>query len=981
MVKNLEQRPIDHRKAVLKQMFLRGAHETELKSCVAQSASQLRLKGAKVRNPPKTSEQAAELFSGLPADALDIVRRWFSSKTNFVELPSIGEAIEQLAASTAAEASTARVKPAWRALLASFCHEPPLTEVENFLGPLTPPKNTKEASSTSSPRKEGNETSPTRSSPKKESQVSAASDPPKKRNEGNPSIARLRKTAEATLQPISDIAAEDRLTDIAPASVSSEEALRKCTSLLGAESLPEGTDVLMAVIFGLVAAARGDTDKEKIALAALSSEPFQLLEAEVKTLLDMVRPSGDIKTSSRLRTSVAKRYSEVPELDPETALALAKVTNQLPSGQFFAHVTGALVSGTLVELSPSEAKTLYKHSGDITAFPGPLTDKHHIEEIGLWRVEHRSTDKNTQFVVVRHEARVFDILPVPCPSSDPDSVRDWLQTQFRAREGSFPLFHLSDGPTVRIPNGSGDPTGFNFDKPLELYESLRAFQLSAGGRIVLGPLPPPTAKYDCAPPTIWLRRILKARDRSSGFPTFTKAQVNELAILLSEQDTEPLGASVTRGIERLANVVDLRGQIEHCVETLLTLPQVTAAIEEAKAELIKAFEQERYRETAEITWLQAERKSLYEQIEQANKELKQQEENLARIIKAAFERAREDGAKFLGEAAVFQALIGNSAQSPKVVGHETVRPEDRLGDIPDSRSLSTIAELEHSIGKVSLRTGLSRLRLKAAIAASYTCGAAGLIGARRGEFVTAIAEITSGAVYCQVSAGADIFSPADLMRRPCAVISQRTRLAMPLGEFLEGQAALKRSAVIDILGANRAPPEAFLPELIDAVTSKSASACIPWTDTAGTTRSVHFTAPVFFFLNFVSGESTFPLQDPLSRSVPLLPLDHPWGDEGPPETAVGIAPRTLTSEGGDLIRAKASGGYGREIEEPLAGCLIQLGLNPADSAALSEALLRAGRPNQTLDDLTGPAKRVVDELDATRVPVLSSLFRISRRDS
>jgi hypothetical protein len=116
---------------------------------------------------------------------------------------------------------------------------------------------------------------------------------------------------------------------------------------------------------------------------------------------------------------------------------------------------------------------------------------------------------------------------------------------------------------------------------------------------------------------------------------------------------------------------------------------------------------------------------------------------------------------------------------------------------------------------------------------------------------------------------------------------------MKFGDFLESQARLQRTSVIDILGANRAPLESYLPELMSAVTTQDLTSAIAWEDGEGNVRSIDFSGPVFLFLHLVSGDSTFPIPDPFSQSIPLIPLDFPWGDEESPDQSITAIPRNL----------------------------------------------------------------------------------------
>ena len=965
----------DNRKSLLKQMFASGAHPQELKACLKQMQSQLMLKGARIRNLPKGQQQAADLISELSAEALELVCNWFATKTTFGEVIPLSDTIAKLKDGDFSDTGGAPIITEWRSLLSHFCKNQSNTEIVGFLGPK-PTFRAKEGTPTGPSRAKTNaiDLPKDTSSTKKKLKESKTKSLRQKIDSG-PIIDRYGHLKEVLNQPQAFPNDESTKPDPIRGEPAADDTIRLWNDLLAEESLPPTHDLTTLVLYGLVAVAQDDKRKEKLARSALSSDPYRIPEVELTRLLNYAKLKVSIKPDLDSQIIIAKKLSEVGAIDPEKSFALAKVTKRLTTGQIFARVIGILSDGVLIEISPNEAKTIYKFSGDITALPSEISDKHNEEEIGLWRVRHATNDKRNQFVATAFEARAYDLVSLPYTSGEPDRVRIWLQTEFKPRVGSFPIFKLCDGPTLRIPNLSGTPAGFGFEKPLELYESIDAFQLSNGSSIVLGPLPHLSGVYDCSPPTIWLRRLLKAHSKSVDFPPFTKAQVSELGSFIKDQEIEPLAPNLHLGIERLANLADLRSAINDCIGSLLKLPEVNLAIEDAKSELIKAFESRQSEEKAAIERLQRERRSLSEQIYQTNKRLKQQTEDLADAVRSAFERARDDGADYLGQVAVFQALIGNVSVSDKNSRRKVAKDDYVPDSTPEPKPLKSIAELTHAIGTVALRRGISSTRLTTAICASKACGVACLLGSKRREFLSAIAEVTAGSIVCQVSVGADIFSSSDLMRRPCSVTTPQGKVAMKFGDFLESQARLQRTSVIDILGANRAPLESYLPELMSAVTTQDLTSAIAWEDGEGNVRSIDFSGPVFLFLHLVSGDSTFPIPDPFSQSIPLIPLDFPWGDEESPDQSITAIPRNLTQEAIESLNDDLEVNSATNPQYLLGHHLLKLGLANIEASTLAAALLKGGRSKQNLGNIDGLASKVIEELDASKEPRLFSILK------
>lgn len=846
--------------------------------------------------------KASSFFATLPDAAIEVVRGWFLEKAKFEGSPSLQEAIDYLRVQQTDGMGREAAKPYWRAILAAFCQEQS-ESLRDFL-----------------------------------------SNPPERQ--------KARGAELAGPAPLPALA-------IDPAN------LGQCLAVLKGEGSMNGP--LAALVFGLVAAGRGDQQGVNRAREAIAAGNLP----DSLALDDLLLAAGAhaIPMRSGLRLRTPKKLSDAGLIDPEEVLPLAIVKKYLLTGQFFAYVVGVMVSGELVMVTPDEAKLLYKYSGDITAFPKSLPANHYENEAGLWRVEHHNNDKNTQFIIKSHEARVYDVVDVPHASGDPDAVRAWLQTQFQARHGYFPIFQLADGVLVRMP-GDTDPAMSRFDRPLEMYESLEAYDLGQSRRIVLGALPASTGKYDCSPVSILLKRILvRAREASIDFPAFSNAQITALGEFLALEEVEPVGASLQRASQRLAQAANLREALQDSLGEIMAIKQVVEQVEEEKAKIVDRFVKERASEEAVLANLKEQQRQAIEATEAARKMARQQEGDLVRNIKTAFERARADGIRTLADVALFQGLLGSTtpptptreSPSPTLTASAATLATAEIGD-----PVTSSTELTNTIRRAARASRLSPQLLCSVLAAAKTCGAVGLWGGRRSSVASAISTIVSGGVYCQISAGADVFSPADLMRRPAAVISGNLRLAMSLGEFLEQQGSLGRACVVEVIGANRAPLEAYLPELLEAVSRDDGMLSIPWTDNEGKVRGGELLGPVLFLLGFVAGQSIFPLSEHLSRELPICTVDHEWGDEATDEGPLTMRPRHMPLDGWKSITPSLISAR----QERLSMALSRLGMAESEAADLAAVMLHGGRPGYTLEASAGFSRRLLDAL--AKSPVLAS---------
>jgi hypothetical protein len=718
-------------------------------------------------------------------------------------------------------------------------------------------------------------------------------------------------------------------------------------------------------MYGLVAAGRRDLKTVEAAKAVLfaSTEPESARLAEIVT---QAAKASDRARAVGLHLRAPITLAEAGKFDVEDFPVLAIVKSQLPNGRFFSRVLGVLVNGQLAMLSTSEAKDLYRETGDVTAFPGNLSANHYLDESALWRVTRKNTESKTQFVITSYHARVFDVVKVPHASNDRDGVRIWLQTQWNVKRGQFPLFELEDGLIVRLPGDWADPTTYKFENPLDSFETLNGYAVGRDrlGGVVLGPLPAPSGKYDCAPVATLVKRILRSHQSFSQFPAFTNAQIQALADFSAREEAEPIASSLPLASLRLSQISNLKTDLTDALGEIMLLPQVVNEVETEKAKLIEAFKAARIKEESTLERLREQQQQISNEIKASRKAARQKEVDLSLQLKAAFERAREDGLKTLAEVAVLQCLLGTTT-SGQASEPRTDPVSDELQRVDIGNPITTSLELSNALLRAANSSGLSQQMLISLVSGAQSCGAVGLSGNRRGTVARTLAAVISGSVYCQVSAGADIFSPADLLRRPAAVIGDGLRIAMPLGEFLEQQSALGRPSVVEILGANRAPLEAYLPEFLEAAIRNDGKLCVPWTDSHGRSRGGGLVGPTFFLLGFITGKSTFSLPVELSRSLPICALDHEWGDEEILDPPPKMPNRHLSLEGHRTISSPNT----TDPQKRLAYACSCLGLSDSDASTLSSVMLLSGRPGNTFEAPEGFAAKLQKALAQSSISI------------
>lgn len=865
-----------------------------------------------MRNEPAGPNKAAEFLANLPSEAMDVVRTWFSQKATFEGVIPLEDASQHLAALSPDEIAIDEAKLYWRSILCSFCKRESPEALEDFFA-----------------------------TPHIKVEVE---DPAPQVGDADPAI---------------------------PSSlVLSRERIDACISVFsaGTETEPAQGDPLAWLMYGLVAAGRKDLKAVEAAKSALCAGT----DPESARLAELVTEAAETPDRARavgLHLRAPITLADAGIFDVEESPVLAIIKSQLPNGRFFARVLGVLVNGRLAMLSTSEAKDLYRETGDVTAFPGNLSANHYLEESALWKVTRKNTESKTQFVITAHHGRVFDVVKIPHHSSDRDGVRIWLQTQSNVKRGHFPFFELEDGMIVRLPGDWTDPATYKFENPLDSFETLNGYALGRDrlGIVVLGPLPAPSGKYDCAPVATLIKRILRSHQNFSLFPAFTNAQIQALVDFSAREEAEPISSSLSLAGSRLSQISDLKNDLTDALGEIMLLPEVVKEVEAGKAKIIEDFKAARVKEESTLERLREQQQQTLNEIKANRKAARQKEVDLGLHLKAAFERAREDGLKTLADVAVLQCLLGttSSVQTPETP--ET--PSDNLGDqlerVDVGHPITTSLELSNALLRAANSSGLSRQMLISVISGAQSCGAVGLSGSRRGIVVRTLAAVMSGGVYCQVSAGADIFSPGDLLRRPAAVIGDGLRIAMPLGEFLEKQSALGRPSVVELLGANRAPLEAYLPEFLEATIRNDGKLCVPWTDSGGRPRGGMLVGPTFFLLGFISGKSTFSVPEELSRSLPLCALDHEWGDEEIFDSPPRMPNRHLSLEGYCAMSSPNS----TDPRKRLAYASSRLGLSDSDASTLASVMLLSGRSGNSVEASEGFAANLQKALAQSSITI------------
>jgi hypothetical protein len=579
--------------------------------------------------------------------------------------------------------------------------------------------------------------------------------------------------------------------------------------------------------------------------------------------------------------------------DKSSLTVIGTRTATLHTGQFFIHISGIVLDGAVVYLSPEDAKRAFPETGDATAFPNTIhVSASAADSLSLWRVEHRSPDKKSQYVITEFLSHVYKVFDVPHSSGEADLVREWIREVYKPASGVFPVFRLSDGPVIKFAGDVTHTANADFDSALHGYKAPPTLKWS-GGTIIIKQFPAPDFKYDCAPVRTTVKRLFRARAELSDLPVLTNRQITNLADAAANQDIATR-QSVQRVQAQLSELFAVREQLENLMEDILRLPTVQESIGLEKERLSSAIREEATAAKAELVRLASEKKQLQAEIENLKQARKRESAAVSRAVKQAFDQAGADGLKALASISLFKNILGLAANPPAAPGPAT----NFLEDAPEGHTIpaTTVSQAEPNWTRVSdqkqmstvfarwyWHNGLSTRMLQSAVAAAAATGVVALVGDRREQAAAALVSTIGGGTQCTVSVTGDMFGVSDLMNAPAVVADADCIRAIPLGDFISQRQEAGVVSVVRLRGVNRAPPESLLPELLEAAAPHSLGSAISWTAKNGSIRLVTVKSPLVFLVDFAHGRSVFPFMPPLAWEVPLIDTDAPWGDYGDPE--------------------------------------------------------------------------------------------------
>lgn len=647
----------------------------------------------------------------------------------------------------------------------------------------------------------------------------------------------------------------------------------------------------------------------------------------------------------------ASRQEILLESEDE-CLVLGQRANVLDNGTIFVHILAIYAGTSLIGLKNDLAAEFFPERGDAIAYRNALHVDEQVEgSLAVWRVVRKANSKSAHFTASAFDSIAYEIQDVPYGSGDPDNVRQWIKEVYRQRPHTFPIFHLRDGLYIKLPADTCDPRAGNFDSPLYGYKSLRCF-VWQGRLITVGQLPQPDLKYDCAPPRTVVKRLLSHPGARTAVPGLTNAQIAQIADAAGRASLGKLdAAAIGRAQRYLSECAADDALASEAVAEILQLPAVVHIIESARADAVRAAGELGDAARSELSKLAAEKKQLQADIEKARQSASKEAAAVAREVRQAFERAGADGMKTLASIALFKNILG------PIGGEGGSRPQSMPGQKQAALRMEGIAlpaavaakppaliasakDAKRIFSRWDVQRGISPQMLFTAMGACAAAGIVALCGSSSSELAAAMARCLSGGAHASISVSGDMFGLGDLLNASAAACVGGSSQALMLGDLVERCQVTGEPLVIRLKGANRMPPEAYLPDLLAACRSDDA---LSWSDRKGAARAVWLKSPVIFIAEFSHGRSVFPIVPPLCWDVPLIDTDAPWPDisSSVPEDAypdpAAIDPgffRAMQRPGEVLWRAPAAlPRNGRRLAERMVNACVAAGLPMREAAS------------------------------------------------
>ena len=230
---------------------------------------------------------------------------------------------------------------------------------------------------------------------------------------------------------------------------------------------------------------------------------------------------------------------------------------------------------------------------------------------------------------------------VPCRSSEHDTAwRILIKDQFNslgAGRNKDLLFLLRDGYVIGC-SGKDLSKDEGFESGLPCWRSLEALQFE-GRRVVPGPLPPPSSKYECEILGSSLKKVFANMRPGPDKPT--KAQLRKLQELLASGEAA-LNADRADRLRATRFIDEQDDAMSALLEEVMKDERIATRVNEAVERKAAACLEQNVRVRAETARLEKLYADAVEKQKKLEKEQKRLAPAVAKAIRASFDKARGD---------------------------------------------------------------------------------------------------------------------------------------------------------------------------------------------------------------------------------------------------------------------------------------------------------------------------------------------------
>lgn len=644
----------------------------------------------------------------------------------------------------------------------------------------------------------------------------------------------------------------------------------------------------------LVDVAKGDAFGSFIsALVEASQGKPRIAEEFIDELKSIKNPASE-KMAAMLQGLIEKRLSAInfdqyeldsslsaerlSQLDADSYTVVARMVTNGGTGHKFFRIIGLVIGSALYSLSKEDSQRLFPLSGSAILFASKAPS-YQLPHLSDWVIEIRPIEEATGEHTSRFEVRellrrVYDIHPLPYSSDEPDRIREWILDNAKASEGGASIFHLSDGYLVKFKT-----TQPRIDEPLECFTIHRAFKFD-NRTVIIEDLGRPTSFIDCSPPDILIRKLLNFTKVTEGLPKLTNAQISRLAEVASDELAKGhLSSAIQRLCGNIKNLYANHVVASDLIRDLLELPQIAEQVEELKEEVRENYEQQLKLEKRELAELRVQKAQLENSIEENKQASSKLATKLADRVRSVYKKAADDGIELLADVALLkpflsQPIIAGTDKSPV----DEIQPDFSQFDACDV--IDDLEYLEYQVGTYARNHAIRVAALSESVSLMLKYGVLGSGLKSKEYFADGFSAVATSGLQCTVSISTDIFSWEDVLNLP----AYNTPFVSPLslGSLIEAAQRASLPVLINLVGTNRAPMEAFLPEILSFAGAAGIGRTLAWRCKVNHYNSVHLHLPIYFLMSFVEGKSTYKIPKDLGTLVPFLPSADIWESDKPP---------------------------------------------------------------------------------------------------